>query len=539
MNSGNNSIVSETSSKFNEESRLKIDNLMNAFEELGWDNQKDLNQDEIRYFLNNRTKDGQFDPTLAQKLFSILDIDEQNRITGEEFIKGYLQFEADLKKNNDEFNKKFNQEQNNYNNLEEQCRIYKSEKLSPEGFCENAKITVEITDVMIQKQIEGINAIIIKVIYNDEIKEKKLSINDPSNNNLIVNEKFEFKPTSRRDRFEFIMIKLDENNNESEIGSKKFPLDEITSQEEYIVQITIPEIDDEDQVAAYINCKIILFWSDYEYYEEKKKKSEQKLRKLNEALSKTNYYLQKIKEVYGDLNRNYDSGYNNTYNLNNNNQNTDINYSNNINNIGDKNNLNNNYNDMNNYSNNINYEDNQSPSTKYGLKGQKRGIEGIIDSSVDPQNVMRIDSESNYNTEIIPFKQKNQARLLGLCVILLGLIGSLKRPDFPNVLLGVFIVLSGYIGIKRGIINSSKWFKYILYADLLLILYDFIWLCTHYEYIWIDSYTGGKENFVGFLSVISCGVNILIKAFLAVLFLFQNNEIKKMLEEQNKNNYYN
>ena len=174
MNSGNNSIVSETSSKFNEESRLKIDNLMNAFEELGWDNQKELNQDEIRYFLNNRTKDGQFDPTLAQKLFSILDIDEQNRITGEEFIKGYLQFEADLKKNNDEFNKKFNQEQNNYNNLEEQCRIYKSEKLSPEGFCENAKITVEITDVMIQKQIEGINAIIIKVIYNDEIKEKKI-----------------------------------------------------------------------------------------------------------------------------------------------------------------------------------------------------------------------------------------------------------------------------------------------------------------------------------------------------------------------------
>ena len=34
-------------------------------------------------------------------------------------------------------------------------------------------------------------------------------------------------------------MKFDENNNETEIGSKKFPLDEITSQEEYIVQITI------------------------------------------------------------------------------------------------------------------------------------------------------------------------------------------------------------------------------------------------------------------------------------------------------------
>lgn len=63
-------------------------------------------------------------------------------------------------------------ERNNYNNLEEQCRLYKSEKLSPEGFCENAKITVEITDVDIQKEIEGINSIKIKVIYNDKTEEK-------------------------------------------------------------------------------------------------------------------------------------------------------------------------------------------------------------------------------------------------------------------------------------------------------------------------------------------------------------------------------
>ena len=83
MQSGNNSVLSETSSKFSEESLLKIDTLMNAFEELGWDNQKDLTQDEIRYFLNNRTKDGQFDQTLASKLFAILDVDDQNRITVE------------------------------------------------------------------------------------------------------------------------------------------------------------------------------------------------------------------------------------------------------------------------------------------------------------------------------------------------------------------------------------------------------------------------------------------------------------------------
>ena len=228
----------------------------------------------------------------------------------EEFIKGYLQFEADLKKNNDEFNKRFMKEQNNYNNLEEQCRLYKSEKLSPEGFCENAKITVEINDVDIQKEIEGINSVIIKVIYNDKIEEKKLMINN-KNNNLIVNEKFEFKPTSRKDKFEFIMLTVDEDNVESVIGSKRFPLDQITSQEEYLVQITIPEMEGDEEIsAAVINCKIILFWSDYEFYEEKKKKSEAKLKKIKEASNKTSYYLQKIKEIYGDI-KAYELSYNN------------------------------------------------------------------------------------------------------------------------------------------------------------------------------------------------------------------------------------
>ena len=90
MQSDNYSAIAETSSKFNEESRQKINILMNTFKELGWDNKKDLTQDEIQFFLNNRTKEGQFDQTLASKLFSTLYIDDNNRIIGEEFIKDYL-----------------------------------------------------------------------------------------------------------------------------------------------------------------------------------------------------------------------------------------------------------------------------------------------------------------------------------------------------------------------------------------------------------------------------------------------------------------
>ncbi len=531
MQSGNISMASETSSKFNEESRMKIDILMTAFEEIGWDYQKDLTQNEILLFLNKRSKQGQFDQTLAQKLFKILDVDNQNQITVEEFIKGYLQFEADLKKNNEQFNKRFLEEQNNNNNLEEQCRLYKSEKLSPEGFCENAKITVEITDVDIQKEIYDINSIKIKVIYNDEVKEKRLFVNQKrGNNNLVVNERFEFKPTSREDRFEFIMIKVDEDNSESIIGSKRFPLDQITSQEEYLVQITIPEKEgDEEIAAAIINCKIVLFWSDYEFYEEKKKKSDAKLKKIKEASYKMNNYLQKIKEIYGDL-KAYELGYNN---LNNN-----LINQNNINNNLIQNNLNLSPNEhfqeknlnANNYSN---YTNEMQNKTTTNLRGKNTREEGLIDTH-DPQLNMRLDTYPNSVNEPIPFRGRKAVRLFGGCIILLSLVGSLRRPDFPNLVEGVLVVLCCYIGIKRGISKGIKWFKYLLIGDSALLITDFIWLCTHYKYIFIGDYTGGRENFIGFLSVICCGLSILIKAALWVLLHKQYSDTKS-LEEDNKN----
>ena len=522
MQSGNMSMASETSSKFNEESRIKIDILMNAFEELGWDNQKDLSQKEILFFLNKHSKQGQFDQTLAQKLFQILDVDNQNQITVEEFIKGYLQFEADLKKNNDEFNKRFMQEKNNFNNLEEQCRLYKSEKLSPEGFCENAKITVEITDVDIQKEIEEINSIIIKVIYNDKIEQKKLFMNNKNNNNLIVNEKFEFKPTSRKDRFEFIMIKVDEDNVESIIGSKKFPLDQITSQEEYLVQITIPEMEGEEEIAAaIINCKIVLFWSDYEFFEEKKKKSEAKLKKIKEASSKTNYYLQKIKEIYGDL-KSYELNYNNLNNMNNYAGQNNLKMMNNQ--IYQEKNLN-----VNNYSNYTNDMNNNTTN----LRGRNLKEGELGDSNEGMENI-KLDTYNNSENEIIPFRGKKAVRMFGGLIILLSLIGSLRRPDFPNAVEGILVVLCCYIGIKRGIEKALKWFKYAIIGDLTLLVYDFTWLCTHYNFMFIGNYTGGRENFIGFLSVICCGISILVKASLWVLLYKQYTDMKKIEQDNNK-----
>ena len=509
MNSGSYSMQSESSSKFNEESRQKIDSLIRGLENLGWEIQKELSQDEILYFLNSRARDGQFDPTLAQKLFSILDINNNNKITGEDFIKGYLQFESDLKKSNDEYNRKFLEEQKNLNDLEEQCRLYKSEKLNSEGFCENAKITVEITDVDIKKPLEGINSIKIIVIYNEKTEEIQFEI---GSSNALINKRFEFKPTSRRDHFEFIMKGINLNNEEFDIGRKTFPLNEITSQEEYKVQITVPEIDAPDTIAAYINANIVLFWSDYAFFEEKKKKSEHKYKKYNDVLNKTNQYLKKIKEIYGDFSK-IDEKINSNIemsSLRNNNNNY----------------INNNYQNV--YNDKI---DNFAQEKLQTGRGQY-GEQGYI---MEENDINQIDAGKSQITNNI--KGGRVAKLCALLCLILSLISCLKRPDFPNILGMILIIICSFIVSNVDIDKASKMYKIIFYSVIGLIIYDFLWLVTHYDIALNDKRTGGNENVISFFAVIFCGANIIVKSFLAVLLLNQLNYMKKQAQYNNNNGF--
>ena len=55
--------------------------------------------------------------------------------------------------------------------------------------------------------------------------------------------------------------------------------------------------------------------------------------------------------------------------------------------------------------------------------------------------------------------------------------------------------------------------------------------------MWIDGYTGGHQNLIGFLSLVACVINILVKAVLGVM-LYKQYSDTKTLESENKNNYY-
>ena len=279
--------------------KAKIDSLVREFTNAGYKSINRIGQSELLEFLSKNTASGHFDTILSDKLFQVLSLDHMSTMLVEDFINGFLQFEEDIRRNTELYHIKLNQEQEIYNRLCEQCRIYREEKLNAEGLCENAKVYGEITDINVKKKLEGIKEIIIKVVYNDKSEELHFKIGVSSNE--MLNKSFAFKPTSRKDHFEFIMKGVNDRNQVFDIGSKVFPLNEVNSHEEYMVEIVVPEIDNEDEIAAFIHAKIVLYFSDYKYYERQRRKSESRLKKLITATNRANEYLKHVREVYGDL----------------------------------------------------------------------------------------------------------------------------------------------------------------------------------------------------------------------------------------------
>ena len=283
--------------------KAKIDSLVAGFKNSGIKSGDKVGQTELIQFLNRRSSSGRFDPIISEKLFQVISLDAMSSLSIEEFINGFLQFEEEIRKNAELFSIKLASEEEIYAQLSEEFRKYKEEKLNAEGLCEDAKVYGEITEIDIKRKLEGIKEIIIKIVFNEKSEELHFKIGDLNSSNEMSNKTFEFKPTSRKDHFEFIMKGINDRNQVFDIGSKVFPLTEINSHEEYLVQIVVPEIENEEQIAAYIKAKIVVYWSDYRMYEKQKKKAESKLKKLTIAKSKAEEYLRKIREIYGDLTR--------------------------------------------------------------------------------------------------------------------------------------------------------------------------------------------------------------------------------------------
>ena len=280
--------------------KAKIDSLVAGFTNSGYKSGSRIGQTELVQFLNRRSSTGRFDPIISDKLFQVMNLESTSTLSVEEFINGFLQFEEELRKKAESFSIKLAKEEEIFAQIDDEFRRYREEHLNEEGLSDTAKISGEITEIDIKRKLEGIKEIIIKVVFNEKSEELHFKIGD-INSSEMEHKTFEFKPTSRKDHFEFIMKGINERNQIFDIGSKVFPLTDINSNEQYLVQIVVPEIENEEVIAAFIKAKLNFYWNDVKYYEKQRRKAESKLKKLTIAKNKAIEYLKKLREIYGDL----------------------------------------------------------------------------------------------------------------------------------------------------------------------------------------------------------------------------------------------
>ena len=486
--------------------------LSKAFSDLAWSNDKEIGQNEIIYFLNKKSKDGKFDNTLLNKLFQYIGIEEDTKITVGEFINLYIQFEEELNQNISELKKKTIDEQNLYNSYQEQCYKYKNEKLNSDGFSETAKLSMEITDIEIKKPLKNIKEIILYLMYNSDKKELKFNYSPNITN--FNEQNFEFKSTSKKDNFDLVLQGIEDNESNTiiNIGKKNFPLEEITSQEEYSVQITIPEINKKDQIAALINCKITLHWSDYQFFEDKKKNCEIKLRKLNEASLKVNKYLLLIRQVFGLSLKNYNTEQTQATKIN------DFQYD-------------------------SNYPNNESFSSKAKLP-QELSPNPIEENNIyenkekkNNDNQFGIGYEeamSGYDNKInVNTKNRNRnsyknlqavwlIKLLSLLCILFGLFNSLQRADYSSALVGIICFYYIYFVDKNNLAVKSKNFWNLFLLIFGALIFDCLWLYINVDFLKPLKLTGGPyDNAIKKLSYFTSGCSGIIKCCLAILMFGQ------------------
>jgi Ca2+-binding EF-hand superfamily protein len=179
---------SDTNSNM-EQVRTRVETLRQALMKFDKDLDDQIDQQELLNFLDSNMKDGRkFDRNLSKKIFSVLDLDNNGKISVEEFIKSFVQIEEEIKNHSKELQAKYNNEKENNAKLFKLMMENQNEKLNSEEIGPNGKITIEITNIEFLTTIKNFQGISIRVRFGNEMRETKIL---SSMSNLTWKEKFE------------------------------------------------------------------------------------------------------------------------------------------------------------------------------------------------------------------------------------------------------------------------------------------------------------------------------------------------------------
>jgi hypothetical protein len=289
--------------KSKEEEMPKEEILLNELSEYGYTEETLISQSELSLFLDRKSPKNKFDISLLEKLYSILNLTEYNTVTVSQFVSGFLKMDEEIRKSRDELNEEYSNKKKNFENILDMCKRYQSEKLNEEGFSENARLSGDIIESTYNVDLDGIEEIILSIIYGDEKQEIKQNVKQKEEEDKENNKHFELKALSGKEHLEFKLMTRNYLNYVAEIGSKTYSLEGIQNQEPFFIKVEIPFDDDfandkEGNLAAIVKAKIALRWSDYEYYEQQQKNEEPKLKKLLSDLEQAEESIKKLDYIF-------------------------------------------------------------------------------------------------------------------------------------------------------------------------------------------------------------------------------------------------
>ena len=319
------------------------------------------------------------------------------------------------------------------------------------------------------------------------------------------------------------------NEDRFEIGNKNFPLKEIKSQDEYEVQIIIPDNNNESIAIAEINCKILFYWSDFHFFDDKRKKIEKKVNNLEKAIIKLRKFQNEMKGIY-HLNNDNNNSKNLSTSKNNLNISKSLNYSKNLNISRSLN-----------YSKNLEWPSEEEVNEVYSINNISHDIshdnlENLKNSNFYNQNLNQNNIHNelreqqnnalNENNLIENLQVENKSSVEDFTIIhnknlyrlipIFGFITSFYKPDFPNELGGLLLFCMYYINAikddKEILFYLDKMFKGVL----LLFVYDLIWIFLNIKnsIYGFNQYIGKKENGILRISMLITFCNLFIKGIL-------------------------
>ena len=127
-----------------------IDEMKAAFVEMSKEMDSPLSKEEIVYFLNKNSPNGQFNRQVGDKLLMNLFSENQETISVSDFINGISVIIGEMKQVIRESQRKYIKENEKNDELQKKCNEYKDERMS-NGISDNAKFTISFIDVDFQE----------------------------------------------------------------------------------------------------------------------------------------------------------------------------------------------------------------------------------------------------------------------------------------------------------------------------------------------------------------------------------------------------